>query len=195
MYLRPALFYGAHAHRIPVQPVQTIAMWCWCGHYLKRILETIFVHRFSHNTMPVFNLFKNCGYYWGFAFLVAYFVNHPQYQAVAPVYANLGLLLFLLSELCNFIVHVQLRNLRPPGSRHRAIPYGVLFNWVSCPNYTAEICAWIGFGILTGSWAVYLFMLAGAGQMIIWAQGKHANYRRQFEDYPRNRTAIIPFLL
>lgn len=24
-------------------------------------------HRFSHATMPVFNLFKNCAYYWCFA--------------------------------------------------------------------------------------------------------------------------------
>ena len=27
--------------------------------------------------MPVFNLFKNCSYYWGFTAYVAYHVNHP----------------------------------------------------------------------------------------------------------------------
>ena len=35
--------------------------------------------RFSHGTMPIMNLYKNCGYYWGFAALVAYYVNHPLY--------------------------------------------------------------------------------------------------------------------
>ena len=37
------------------------------------------MRRFSHGTMPIGNLYKNCGYYWGFAALVSYFVNHPLY--------------------------------------------------------------------------------------------------------------------
>jgi very-long-chain enoyl-CoA reductase len=52
------------------------------AHYAKRILETIFVHHFSHATMPLSNLFKNCTYYWCFAALMSYFINHPQYTPV-----------------------------------------------------------------------------------------------------------------
>jgi len=40
-----------------------------------------------------------------------------------------------------------------------------------------------------------IFMLFGLGQMTIWAQGKHRRYKSEFKNYPRGRTAIIPFLL
>jgi len=38
------------------------------------------------------------------------------------------------------------------------------------------------------------FTIAGAYQMCMWALGKHRNYKKEFENYPR-RKAIIPFLL
>jgi len=36
------------------------------GHYLKRILETIFVHVFSRESMPRSRALKNCLHYWYF---------------------------------------------------------------------------------------------------------------------------------
>lgn len=59
----------------------SIAAGCYIVHYVKRILETIFVHRFSHATMPIRNLFKNCSYYWGFTAYVSYHVNHPLFTS------------------------------------------------------------------------------------------------------------------
>ena len=48
---------------------------------------------------------------------------------------------------------------------------------------------------MTWSLAGILFMLAGLAQMTQWALGKQRNYRREFRDYPRQRKAILPFLL
>lgn len=36
----------------------SIAAACYSFHYIKRLLETVFVHRFSNATMPIMNLFK-----------------------------------------------------------------------------------------------------------------------------------------
>lgn len=36
----------------------SLACMCHSFHYVKRILETIFVHRISHGTMPLRNIFK-----------------------------------------------------------------------------------------------------------------------------------------
>ena len=87
------------------------------------------------------------------------------------------------------------------GSKVRKIPFPTgnpltcLFNVVSCPNYTYEISAWIAFSIMTQCLPAGIFTLAGAYQMTIWALGKHRNYKKEFEKYPRGRRAIIPFIL
>lgn len=81
-----------------------IAAACWSFHYAKRLLETIFVHRFSNATMPILNLFKNCGYYWGFAAYVGYHVNHPLYTSpgTTQIYAGLAAFLVCLLQLTLF---------------------------------------------------------------------------------------------
>ena len=40
-----------------------------------------------------------------------------------------------------------------------------------------------------------LFTVAGFAQMALWALGKHRNYKKEFPDYPKTRTAIVPFVL
>ncbi|CAD7088720.1 unnamed protein product [Hermetia illucens] len=199
-YQRPQLIYGADAS-LPISTTTHIAAACWSVHYVKRLMETIFVHRFSHNTMPIRNLFKNCSYYWGFAAYVAYHVNHPLFTSPCAVQVFAGLAAFLLCELGNFSIHVNLRNLRPPGSKVRKIPrpdgnpLTSLFNFVSCPNYTYEIGAWVSFSVMTQCIPAFLFAIAGGWQMAVWALGKHRNYRKEFSDYPKGRKAIFPFVL
>ncbi|XP_031410622.1 very-long-chain enoyl-CoA reductase isoform X3 [Meleagris gallopavo] len=127
-------------------PVVNLACICHSFHYIKRLIETIFVHRFSHGTMPLRNIVKNCLYYWGFAAWLAYYINHPLYTP--PSYGkkqiNFAVIMFLLCEAGNFSIHVALSDLRRDGSKTRKIPYPTknpftwLFFFVSCPNYTYE---------------------------------------------------------
>ncbi|XP_063037962.1 very-long-chain enoyl-CoA reductase isoform X1 [Melospiza melodia melodia] len=169
-YFRVPFLYGprydftASRHR-----VVHLACCCHSFHYVKRLLETLFVHRFSHGTMPLRNIFKNCTYYWGFAAWMAYYINHPLYTPPGSKTRKI-----------------------PYPTRN---PFTWLFLLVSCPNYTYEVGSWIGFTIMTQCLPVALFSLVGFVQMAIWAQGKHRSYLREFRDYPPLRSPIVPFLL
>ena len=199
-YLRPSLIYGPAAASQETSRATHLAAAAWTFHYGKRLLETVFVHRFSNATMPLSNLFKNCSYYWGFAAYIAYHINHPLYTSPPAAQVLLGLGVFLLCELGNFSIHLLLRDLRPPGTRERRIPFAnrnplsCLQGLVSCPNYTYEVLAWLSFSLMTQCLPAALFTLAGAYQMTLWALGKHRNYKREFANYPR-RKAIFPFII
>ncbi|XP_023705717.1 probable very-long-chain enoyl-CoA reductase art-1 [Cryptotermes secundus] len=201
MYRRPWLFYGEGASSVPIHHAVHIAAGCWTLHYAKRLLETLFVHRFSHATMPIFNLFKNCSYYWLFTLYIAYHINHPLFTAPGSIQVYGSLTAFLLCELGNLSIHIALRNLRPPGTTVRKMPVATLnpftslFNLVSCPNYTYEFGSWLAFSVMTQCLPAGLFALAGMYQMTIWALGKHRAYKKEFLSYPRSRKAIVPFLL
>jgi len=200
-FLQDYLYPGV-AGKHHMQFAQKVALVCWIFHYTKRILETIFVHRFSHGTMPLFpNLPRNCGHYWLAGLYISYFVNHPRFTSPSVEQIYLGLAIFAIGQLGNLISHVMLGNLRSDGSTGRKIPRGFLFEYVSCPNYFFETLIWIGFTILTQSVASGLFLIMGTGQMWAWAVQKHRRYRKDFDGkegrplYPRNRKVMFPFLL
>lgn len=123
---------------------------------------------------------------------------------VVQVWRHVGVLSFTYTlqfcELMNLVCHIQLSNLRPPGSKERKIPKGLFFELVSVPNYFFEIVAWIGFTILTQAFTSALFMLIGAVQMWFWAVTKHRRYKKDFDGkegrplYPKNRKVLVPFL-
>lgn len=179
------MFYYFPVHRLfgykgerSIHPVQTFAMYYWCFHYFKRIMETFFVHRFSHATSPLSNVYKNCLYYWTFGAVIAYYINHPLYTPVSDLQMKVGFGFGLVCQMANFYCHILLRNLRGSGTGGYQIPSGFLFNFVTCANYTTEIYQWLGFNIATQTVPGSLFLVVAAGIMSDWALAKHRRLQK-----------------
>lgn len=147
--------------------------------------------------MPLFNLFKNSAYYWGFAAAVGYPLCSADFRAPTKEAVVIGLGLWAASQLTNFLVHYQLSTMRSvEGEKKRSAPGGFLFSLVSCPNYTAEVLGWVGWTILSHVFFGGVFTLVGLAQMTQWALAKHAGYIKDDPAYKRlGRKAIIPFLV
>jgi very-long-chain enoyl-CoA reductase len=197
LLLRPYI-YGSSSPA-PLSTSQYLAMAMIVAHFAKREYETLFVHKFSLATMPIFNIFKNSAHYWFLSgFNLAYWIYAPTSSAAdsSPTidYLNVvGVVLYLFGEISNFHTHVTLSNLRSRGGTERGIPKGYGFNWVTCPNYLFEIIAWTGVLFVTRSWATVLFMGAAWGQMHLWAVKKEKALRREFPDtYKKKKYVIVP---
>jgi very-long-chain enoyl-CoA reductase len=128
---------------------QLLALLLWVLHYVKRLLETVYIHKFSHATMPIFNLLKNCSYYWGFAAAIAYVISDYKYTPPPLIMKCLGVLIWLVGECCNLICHLHLSTLRKgPNDTSHPVPTHFFFTLVVCPNYLFEIVSWLGFNIV-----------------------------------------------
>ncbi|KAJ9608133.1 3-oxo-5a-steroid 4- dehydrogenase [Cladophialophora chaetospira] len=169
-----------------------------CLHFVKRELETLFVHRFSAATMPLRNIFKNSFHYWVLSgLLIAVFIYSPSSAAANeanPLLLYPGLALFAAGEIANLQTHLTLKRLRSSGGTERGIPRGFLFNLVTCPNYLTETISWLGIYLVSGlSWGVLIFVVVAVVQMAQWAAKKERRYRKEFGDkYKKKRFSMLP---
>ncbi|KAJ6983146.1 very-long-chain enoyl-CoA reductase-like isoform X3 [Populus alba x Populus x berolinensis] len=188
-------FFGYKGERI-IHPVQTYALYYWCFHYFKRIMETFFVHRFSHATSPLSNVVSNCAYYWTFGSFIAYYVNHPLYTPVSDLQMKIGFGFGLVCQLANLYCHMLLRNLRRPGGNGGyQIPSGFLFNIVTCANYTTEIYQWLGFNVATQTVSGYFFLVVATSnhdQLALAKASEIEEGRKTQISTPVGYTAPIP---
>ncbi|XP_026305189.1 trans-2,3-enoyl-CoA reductase-like, partial [Piliocolobus tephrosceles] len=86
-YLRiPCIYDGKESARRFRHPVVHLACFCHCIHYIRYLLETLFVHKVSAGHTPLKNLITSCAFYWGFTSWIAYYINHPLYTP--PSFGN-----------------------------------------------------------------------------------------------------------
>lgn len=197
-----AVFIARHEHggqaRASLSTPALLGFAMWCLHFVRRTAESAWVHRYSKPRVPLGDVLIEYVYYGGFAAWNAVSLTPLHRPASVSWLVVLGGVLFVVAELGNARAHRMLRDLRPAGSKARLIPRGFLFEWVSSPHYLFEILSWVGFALVTQTWAACAFVVVGACILGAWAHARHVAYRKDFdgregrEAYPESRRALIP---
>lgn len=86
-------------------------------------------------------------------------------------------------------------HLRKPGERGYKVPRGGCFRWLSAPNFAGEILEWAGFAVACWSLEAAAFAVFTACNIGPRGLQHHRWYQTKFVDYPKDRAALIPFVL
>nr|KYP47143.1 putative steroid reductase DET2 [Cajanus cajan] len=106
----------------------------------------------------------------------------------------LGLLLFFCGMWINVWADRALLRLKGQGKGY-VVPGGGLFELVACPNYFGEIVEWLGWAVMTWSWAGLGFCVYTFANLGPRARANRRWYLDKFgEDYPKERKGVIPYL-
>ncbi|GFO14335.1 3-oxo-5-alpha-steroid 4-dehydrogenase 1 [Plakobranchus ocellatus] len=124
-----------------------------------------------------------------------YILKYADFSSASPVRIVAGIAVFFTGMLINIHSDHVLRNLRKPGETTYKIPYGGMFNYVSGANFLGEIIEWTGFTILNWTFPTVIFAFFTVTNIGPRAVHHHTWYKEKFDDYPKNRKALIPFIL
>ncbi len=134
----------------------------------------------------------NCGNaYLNGAYLFSLSGGYPREWLTDPRFV-IGAGMFVLGFTLNRWADRTLRQLRAPGETGYKVPYGGLFERVSCPNYLGEIIEWSGWALATWSLPGLSFAVWTFANLAPRARAHHQWYRENFRDYPLDRKALIP---
>ncbi|KAL3868621.1 hypothetical protein ACJMK2_041414 [Sinanodonta woodiana] len=169
----------------------------WLCHYTHRgVLHPLMMRYKSSNVaigITLGGFIPNCLFH----FVNADFVGNAEYDSnyyYDPRFI-IGLLLYIIGFIINKWADWKLRSLRSQkGSTGYYIPYGGLFELISCPNYFGEFVEWIGWTISTWSLAGLVWTLFAAATFFPRSRHNHQWYKANFEFYPPNRKALIPWI-
>lgn len=180
-------------------PVVWVFILLYTAHYVNRSVIFPFRLKTSGKKMPLsvslmaisFNMVNGFinGYYLGYI--------HPQYPAswLSDPRMIIGVVLFAGGMFINMQSDEKLLSLRRNKNDGYQIPRGGWFDKISCPNFFGEIIEWLGFAVMTWSVAGLSFFIWTAVNLIPRAIDHHKWYKATFSDYPKERKAVLPYIL
>uniref|UniRef100_A0A0C9RQM0 TSA: Wollemia nobilis Ref_Wollemi_Transcript_22796_1035 transcribed RNA sequence n=1 Tax=Wollemia nobilis TaxID=56998 RepID=A0A0C9RQM0_9CONI len=163
-------------------------------HFLKRLIEVLFIHRYSGGigigttiiTTFLYGLYSANVLY---AMQISEGLRPPTIDLMP-----LGIFLFIVGMSGNLYHHHLLSTLRKEGEKGYRIPQGGLFDLVVCPHYFFEIIDFVGMAFMSqiplafcAAFMVFCYLLGRSLSTKSW-------YLKKFESFP-SRKALIPFLI
>ena len=184
--------------REQLQVVHEIFLLLWLAHYIHRTFIYPFAIKMTNPKMPISIAFS--AFFFNIinvniqAFGIFYFTEYSSDWISSPEFI-IGLTLFLIGMFINiksdyYIAYMKKR--KGPGYH---IPNGFLYRYISAPNYFGEIIEWMGWAILTWSISGIVFLIWVIANLFPRAISHHKWYKNKFENYPKNRKAIIPGII
>ena len=107
-----------------------------------------------------------------------------------------GFLVFLIGMYINIQSDDIIRNLRKNGDSKHYLPKEGMFRYVTSANYFGEFIEWVGFAILTWSWAGAVFALWTFANLAPRAHRIYDAYKKEFgaELDTKKTKRFIPFI-
>ncbi len=181
-------------------PVPLIFLGIWSSHYFYRSVIFPYLIGRKNKLKPIAAVVT------GFIFnMINGFINAYAISSLADHLTDtawlgdprfiIGIILMATGFSINFQSDAILRKLRKPGEKDYKIPYGGLYRWISSPNYLGEIIEWTGLALATWTLAGLSFAVFTIANLFPRAISHHRWYNEQFEEYPKDRKAIIPFIV
>ena len=181
----------------PAEPglAQYLIITLWLIHYTNRTLISPLRLKTKGKKIPLAIVGSAVFFNGVNGFVNGYYIGYLDGSGAPLQWAHyLGVGLFLLGMVINQRADNHLLALRKESTGYK-IPRAGLFRRISCPNYLGEIIEWIGFAIAAGSLPAASFAIWTAANLIPRALNHHAWYQEKFEDYPKDRKAVIPFVV
>jgi hypothetical protein len=171
--------------------IQLIVFAALTIHFSKRVLESLFLHKYS-GPIGILTTFMIAGFYSLSAYLIGYLNRQPLHSM--DIWFYLGVTLFIVGILGNFMHHKILADLRK-NTLDYIIPSGGLFNFVVCPHYLFEIVTWVGIFLVSRHLASLLVLIFIIGYLSARSIRTLKWYGEKFLKFPSKRKALIPFIL
>ncbi|KAG5237926.1 steroid alpha-reductase DET [Salix suchowensis] len=163
-------------------------------HFFKRILEVLFVHRYSggmavESLIPIALSYFTSSVFVIYAQHLAQGLTEPAIDLMYP-----GLMLFLIGISGNFYHHCLLSKLRSKKDKEYRVPEGGLFDLVICPHYLFEILGILGISLTAQTLYAFAFSVGTTLYLMGRSYSSRRWYLSQFKDFPKDVKALVPFV-
>ncbi len=195
------LFLWAHS-TVKFQLPYLIFFLIFQFHYFQRSFIFPFLLK-GNSKMPLIIMFFSVVWNLVNGFIQGYWLFYlaPQFAPYATNWLTewrfiLGVAVFFIGWIINMHSDHVIRHLRKPGDTNHYLPKKGMYKYVTSANYLGEITEWLGFAILTWSWAGLSFFWFTCCNLVPRANSIYNRYKKEFagEFSEKRLKRIIPFI-